>query len=152
MCPASITKNLCLDTKCKFSHVKGSWGKNAWQQANKPPALPKSSAKSTNSKQAQKASPGHATPPDDQTTKTQESFLELRRLIREEMLEAMDKRIAIALSQVPQFHHQMPFQQHPMMNYHHMPMPYYPMYAPLPPHMQVQQMAFTQPNQHVAQS
>ena len=155
MCPASITKNLCLDTKCKYSHVKGSWGEKAWKRANKPPDPPKSSGESTNSKQAKKVLPVDHPPvtaPDNQTSKSQEPFLELRRLIREEMLEAMDKRIALALSQLPQIHHQMPFQQHPMMNYHHMPMPYYPMYAPLPPHMQVQQMTSHQPNQHIVQS
>jgi hypothetical protein len=141
MCTTSITKRQCFAKDCHLTHVKGTIrnpSKESQPSQNKPPAAQIESA--SNKKPAEKVPATTVTAPmqekkySQSTDGQQNSFLELARLIKEELMEAMDKKIAMAFSQIPQ--QQMPatyypppipqfYQQPP---YQHPPQPNHPLY------------------------
>ena len=151
MCQSSLTKNECLDRKCQLAHVRGT------RRVSKPPDPKPAIAKVPLQDKASDKSEDVPNKSNDRTTSNKptepDSFLELRRLIREELLEAMDTKIATAISQIPQIQHPMPYQQHPMPYQQH-PMWYYQQmpllnqhYFQIPPLYQPQQPTFPQPQQ-----
>ena len=106
MCPTSITKRECFDDKCNFTHVKGT--------KRKPVASPsKSSGQRTGIKDP--PTPPKATNSDDDLS-SNPSFLSMMSLIKKELIEALDSKIATVISQLPQFNpgrqgfYQSPFQ------------------------------------------
>ncbi len=141
MCPMSMTKHQCFDISCQLVHVRGTIRRRpandkevATGARSKTPA-PNAPLKPPSAQEEPPPAP-KSPPLDGQPS----SFLELARLIKEELMEAMDTKIALAISQIPQ---QMPSAfPPPMPQYlHHLP------YQPTPPmnylpYQQWQQQAF----------
>ena len=92
MCPTSITKRECFDDKCNFTHVKGT--------KRKPVAslLKKTSGQKDVIDPQTQSKPSIA--PDDLSSNP--SFLSMMSLIKKELIEALDSKIAAVISQIPQ--------------------------------------------------
>lgn len=110
MCPSSITKRECFDEKCNFTHVKGTKRRKSPAELNpKSTKLPPeknsfnssqpSSAPPPNTADPEKARPS----PDVNADLHQQSFLEMIRLLKVELTEAIETKIATAISQLPQY-------------------------------------------------
>ena len=80
MCPTSITKGECYNGDCKLRHVSGTKRKQDSTTANET-AKSKTQIHDQTQKSKEKGS-------------GQDSFLDALRLLKEEMLEAMDKKLA----------------------------------------------------------
>ena len=92
ICPSSITKKECFDHGCHLTHIKGTIRK------------PKKSPPEKDPIKKDKNSDSKVPSNQESYTKSNEtgSFLELARLIKEELMEAMDQKIALAMTQLPQ--------------------------------------------------
>jgi hypothetical protein len=111
MCPTSIAKRECFVRGCHFCHLKGTNRKKPGDPAT-PTSLanpPENTTKSLSAKISAKANQAKASSTVignklEQSTSPDNSFLELARLIKEELMQAMDSKIALALSslQLPQ--------------------------------------------------
>ena len=135
MCPSSITKLECFDDKCIFCHVKGTKRKKHINETKFPKKAPdhttssSSSSKTSSTPKTTMSNTQQATTTHDKSAAVEimdkASFLEIIRLLKEELKEAMDVKIATALSQLPQYHppqmmypqfqHQQPHQFYPLM-------------------------------------
>ena len=93
MCPSSISKKECFNHGCHLTHIKGTTRKP------KKTILEKDS-----NKQDQKQTNKPTIQVENVELKEPGSFLELARLIKEELMEAMDQKIALAITQHPQLH------------------------------------------------
>lgn len=148
MCPSSISKKVCFDEKCQFTHVKGTKRKVTMPtESSKSPSCQASSTKFSSSVKGSDA----AKPVSSLSKKSQEpvlqipfpcpvtkgssetsssSFLDVISLLKKELSEAVETKIAMALSQIQPYrprHLNPPFM--PMM---HQPIPTYPFYPQLP--------------------
>ena len=148
MCPSSITKRTCYDEKCQLAHVKGTKKKpplnesrNEVKITNEDKSRKVSSAVDSITS-AQPSNSGNPTKPnEDSSNSNASSFLEAIRLLKQELCEAMDKKIAMSLSQMSHYYprvqnapyHPLPFQ---------LQMPTYPT---LPPFNQQQYLPRTNP-------
>ena len=110
MCPSSITKRECFDEKCNFTHVKGTKRRKSSATLNPKSAKLPPEKNSVNSSQSSSASPLNATDRDKaipsvdvNTELHQQSFLEMIRLLKTELTEAIETKIATAMSQLPQY-------------------------------------------------
>ena len=141
ICPSSITKHECFDAKCKLAHIKGTKrkkssivekGKLLTETKMPNPVPPGHSKVLTHSTVEVKNSTvevknaGNA----DSTANTQlstQSFLEMIRLLKEELTEAIETKIATAMSALPQYQPtaQIP-QPHPNL-YQHLQLPQFQM-------------------------
>ena len=134
MCPGSMAKGACYDKDCQLTHVRGT--KRERMESRKPKSNEdkRECKESRNSKSNEdKTTTCHTkqgtspnAPPDS------DSFLENHRLTIEELVEAVDTKIATAMSTIPQAQ-AMPAQQpnqQPMGHYNlspwYMPPPLFP--------------------------
>jgi len=150
MCPTSITKHQCFDKDCHLTHVKGTnrnLNKES-QSAKDKPAVTQN--KTTAGKMSDKA-PVQEQATAQTTCGQPNSFLELARLIKEELMEVIDTKIAIALSQIPPHVQMQPATCYPppFPQYHQQPSNYYLPHPSQPPYHQWQQafQAMTQTHQ-----
>lgn len=155
MCPSSITKRVCFDDKCQLTHIKGTKRRKAESKDNvKLPKLQNAldSTPVTNIP-ASKNSPMNKKAPVpskvsnnscelDSLHSSNASFLDMISLLKKELCEAMDQKIAQSLSQIhpfsPQMQHQRPYRPNLM----HQPMstfPYHPQFPQFPPMLNRQQ-------------
>ena len=151
MCPSSITKHECFDEKCTFTHIKGTKRKklSSVEKVKSSSANKMPNPMSTGNPQISTTPPtvGVKSPANADTQSTAQSFLEMIRLLKEEMVEAIETKIATALSQLPQYHPTVPLQSsphnlyplnlYPQNLYQHLQpsqlqMPQYPMMMPPP--------------------
>ena len=139
MCPSSITKRICFDDKCQFTHVKGTKRKPSRRESSKMEAKipdknqPKASLSESSKSTLPKSPDNLQVPAEDPTSKS--SFLEMISLLKKELCEAMDTKIAMSLSQIPHFY---PRLQNPT----HFPIPFQfqmPPYPTMPPQNPPQQ-------------
>ena len=107
LCPTSIAKRECFVHGCHFCHIKGTNRKKPGAPAaptslaNPPENTTKSLSEKINAKANQaKASSTVIGNKSEQSTPPDNSFLELARLIKEELMQAMDTKIALALSSI----------------------------------------------------
>ena len=82
MCATSMSKGICFNVDCQLSHVAGTKRSQTEQYSNQGSAKNPTSSKDTTNK-------NNGTPKD---------FLDALRLLREEIMEAMDQKLAILLS------------------------------------------------------
>ena len=82
MCATSMSKGICFNVDCKLSHVSGTKRSPTEQYSNQGSAKYSKSSKDTTNK-------NNGMPKD---------FLEALRFLREEIMEAMDQKLAILLS------------------------------------------------------
>lgn len=128
MCQSSLTKGECFNSSCNLKHVKGTKFKKDDESKN-PSTPPDKNVKNGNTQGKQSSSSADKT-----------DFLEVVRLLKEQLLEEMDIKIASALSVQPAMNHQLnqwnqPF--NPMMFQHPMAFPQKQMNLPqtLPTHL-----------------
>ena len=120
MCQMSLSKHECFDSSCQLVHISGT--------KRTKPARDKEKLKKSPLTQAE---PPLGSKPPTSSDSQPSSFLELARLIKEELMEAMDTKIALAISQIPpptppaflpsmhQYLQHLPYQQYPPMNHLH---------------------------------
>ena len=123
ICPTSITKRECFDPRCHLSHIKGT-NRNPKLQTKKPSGSTPSatllmesvpSNPVTVTETGKGTSTGSANIPTiskdnasagtgQESVQSNSSFLEFARLIKEELMQAIDLKIALAISniQIPQ--------------------------------------------------
>ena len=144
MCPASITKHQCFVKDCHLMHVKGTNRNKESQSAQHKSAATQNKTTAGNLSDKTPVQEQAAA----QTTLDQpSSFLELARLIKEELMEVIDKKIAIAINQIPpQAQMQSPLT---IPQYYQQPTYYYPPHPSQPPYQPWQQalQAMTQTHQ-----
>ena len=87
MCSSSITKSECFDEDCKFKHVRGTKREQGTTKSNNKPG--NNASVTVNSK-----------------TNGQNDFLEALRLMKAELMGAMDSKLAMVISQLQQPHPQ----------------------------------------------
>jgi hypothetical protein len=116
----SLSKHECFDSSCQLVHISGT--------KRTKPARDKEKLKKSPLTQAEH--PPGSKPPTSSDSQPS-SILELARLIKEELMEAMDTKIALAISQIPpptppaflpsmhQYLQHLPYQQYPPMNHLH---------------------------------
>ena len=162
MCPSSVTKKVCYDDKCQFTHVKGTKRKASHlvtektsHHQMKPP---------TNTSKDLKEKPGSNSPESPTTTSfnndisdsvndkpirsrvskksplsnedhtpSNASFLEMISLLKKELCEAMDTKIAMSLSQFQHYYPRMQLNQPFLPTHFPFPMPPYPTMPPQSP-------------------
>ena len=132
MCPSSITKRVCLDEKCQLTHVKGTNRKQEPKIKNKPEQKKSTETTTSRNVKANEKSSSSGAENSVEENVSNPSFLAMVSLLKQELCEAMDTKIAIAMSQFHQFNPRMqqsfyptPF-QFPMTPYPTVPPPFPP--------------------------
>ena len=93
MCPTSITKLECYDTKCNLCHVKNTKRKRDIPQKSKPPEEAALQKPDASTDQCQKESTGAQCESSNEASSLQQSFLDQINLLRKELQEVVDKKI-----------------------------------------------------------
>ena len=97
MCPNSIAKRLCLDDKCQLTHVKGTARKK------EPKKHKQTQEKVIEEKNSDSGLKNKSNVSPDDNSLNSSSFLAMVSLLRKELCEAMDTKIALAISQLNPF-------------------------------------------------
>ena len=123
MCPNSIAKRLCLDDKCQLTHVKGTARKKEPKKHNQTQEkVIKTQEKVIEEKSSNSGLKNKSNVSPDDNALNSSSFLAMVSLLRKELCEAMDTKIALAISQLNPFNrvqqsyptqYQIPMQSYP---------------------------------------